>query len=145
MLLGRNEILQFDRVVAALVQMRSGLAPQVNLDAAIRLIGEAKDGGADYVLTPEMTNILEVKRERLFATIVPEESDATLAALRELARKLGIEAESALRDANVKFDRRFRYVEARAKDEDVPLAEAGLDRLDSYWNEIRAKERSGGV
>jgi len=75
---------------AALVQMRSGLAPQANLDAAMRLIGEAKDGGADYVLTPEMTNILEVKRERLFATIVPEENDATLAALRELARKLGI-------------------------------------------------------
>jgi predicted amidohydrolase len=74
----------------ALVQMRSGLLPQANLDAAMRLIGEAKDGGADYVLTPEMTNILEVKRERLFATIVPEENDATLAALRELARKLGI-------------------------------------------------------
>ena len=34
------------------------------------MIGEAKAAGADYVLTPEMTNILEVKRERLFAAIV---------------------------------------------------------------------------
>src|SRR3984893_19075428 len=75
---------------AALVQMRSGLSPQANLDAALRLIGEAKNGGADYVLTPEMTNILEVKRERLFAALAPEESDASLAAFRELARKLGI-------------------------------------------------------
>ena len=75
---------------AALVQMRSGLAPQGNLDAAARLIVEAHERGADYVLTPEMTNILEVKRERLFAAIVPEESDASLAALRELARKLRI-------------------------------------------------------
>src|SRR6185436_8739364 len=50
----------------------------------------AKNGGADYVLTPEMTNILEVKRERLFAALAPEESDASLAAFRELARKLGI-------------------------------------------------------
>ena len=32
------------------------------------MIGEAKRAGADYVLTPEMTNIMEVKRERLFAT-----------------------------------------------------------------------------
>ena len=70
--------------------MRSGLSPQANLDAAVRLIEEAKNPGADYVLTPEMTNILEVKRERLFAAIAPEESDATLAAFRELARKLGI-------------------------------------------------------
>ena len=75
---------------AGLVQMRSGLSPQANLDAAVKLIDEAKNGGADYVLTPEMTNILEVKRERLFAAIAPEESDASLAAFRELARKLGI-------------------------------------------------------
>jgi predicted amidohydrolase len=76
--------------VAGLVQMRSGLSPEVNRDTAARLIAEAKGGGAEYVLTPEMTNILEVKRERLFAAIGPEESDATLAALRELARQLGI-------------------------------------------------------
>src|SRR2546430_11147977 len=75
---------------AGLVQMRSALSRQANLDAAVRLIEEAKRAGADYVLTPEMTNILEVKRERLFAAIVPEEKDATLAAFRELARKLGI-------------------------------------------------------
>ena len=75
---------------AGLVQMRSGLSPQANLDAAVRLIEDAKNAGADYVLTPEMTNILEIKRERLFATIAPEENDPTLAALRELARKLGI-------------------------------------------------------
>ena len=75
---------------AGLVQMRSGLPPQANLDAAVRLVEEAKRAGADYVLTPEMTNILEVNRERLFAAIAPEEKDATLAALRELARKLGI-------------------------------------------------------
>jgi predicted amidohydrolase len=75
---------------AALVQMRSGLSPKANLETAITLIGEAKQRGADYVLTPEMTNILEVKRERLFATIASEESDASLAAFCELARKLGI-------------------------------------------------------
>jgi predicted amidohydrolase len=75
---------------AGLVQMRSGPSPQTNLDAAVRLIAQARERGAQYVLTPEMTNILEVKRERLFAAIAPEESDATLAALRELARRLRI-------------------------------------------------------
>ena len=54
------------------------------------MIGEAKAAGADYVQTPEMTNIMEAKRERLFATIVEEEADTSLATLRELARKLGI-------------------------------------------------------
>jgi deaminated glutathione amidase len=75
---------------AAMIQMRSGLNPAVNIDAAARLIGEAKAAGADYVLTPEMTNILAAKREQLFAAVVEEETDVSLATLRELARKLGI-------------------------------------------------------
>src|SRR6187431_1196007 len=73
-----------------LIQMRSCRTPQANIDAAAKLIGEAKTGGADYVLTPEMTNIMEASREKLFAAIVPEENDATLATFRELARALGI-------------------------------------------------------
>ncbi|HEY3641154.1 MAG TPA: carbon-nitrogen hydrolase family protein [Xanthobacteraceae bacterium] len=73
-----------------LVQMRSGLDPAANLDVAAKLIREAKAGGADYVLTPEMTNIMEVRRERLFAAIVAEEADPSLAAFRDLARKLAI-------------------------------------------------------
>ena len=75
---------------AGLVQMRSGLVPQANLDVAVKLIGEAKDAGADYVQTPEMTNIMELRHDRLFATIVPEESDVCLATFRELARALKI-------------------------------------------------------
>jgi predicted amidohydrolase len=75
---------------AAMIQMRSGLDPAANLAAALDLIEKAKDAGADYVLTPEMTNILAAKREQLFAKIVAEEQDATLATLREVARKLAI-------------------------------------------------------
>jgi predicted amidohydrolase len=75
---------------AAMIQMRSGLKPNANIGDAVRLIGEAKSAGADYVLTPEMTNILAARREQLFAAVVEEEADASLTTLRELARKLGI-------------------------------------------------------
>jgi predicted amidohydrolase len=77
-------------IKAAMIQMRSGLKPGANIDDAVRMIGEAKSAGADYALTPEMTNILAAKREQLFASVVEEEADASLATLRELARKLGI-------------------------------------------------------
>ena len=75
---------------AAMIQMRSGLDPAANLAAALKLIDEAKAAGADYVLTPEMTNILAAKREQLFAKIVAEEQDTTLTTLRDVARKLAI-------------------------------------------------------
>ena len=75
---------------AAMIQMRSGLQPGANIDAAVRYIGDAKSAGAEYVLTPEMTNILAANREQLFAVAVEEEADPSLATLREVARKLGI-------------------------------------------------------
>ena len=74
----------------ALIAMRTGVNPRANLDAVLAAVGEAKAAGADYVQTPEMTNIMEVKRERLFANIVADESDPTLATMREVARTRGI-------------------------------------------------------
>ena len=74
----------------ALIAMRSGRDPRGNLDAVLAGVDEAKRAGADYVQTPEMTNVMEVKRDRLFANIFADESDPTLATLREVARKLGI-------------------------------------------------------
>jgi len=73
-----------------LAQMCSGTDQAANLAAALAAIEDAAGAGADYVLTPEMTNIMEFKRERLFAAIVDEERDPTLAALSAAARRLAI-------------------------------------------------------
>jgi len=73
-----------------LIAMRSGIDPQANLDAVLAAIDQAKRAGADYVQTPEMTNMLESKRDRLLANIVADDNDPTLATLREVARKLSI-------------------------------------------------------
>ena len=72
---------------AAMIQMRSGLTPAANVDAAAALIAEAKAAGADYVQTPEMTNLLAANREQLLKTIVEEKADPSLAAFRDMARK----------------------------------------------------------
>lgn len=70
-----------------------------------------------------------------------EEMGDLLFAIATLARHVGVDPEAALRDANAKFTRRFHYVEERAKQDQIPLAEAGLKRLDGYWNEIRAVDK----
>ncbi|CAL8976930.1 carbon-nitrogen hydrolase family protein [Rhodoplanes serenus] len=71
----------------ALVQLQSGRRPSANIDAAIKLIGKAKERGAHYVQTPEMTNLMESDRARLLELVAPEESDPGLAALRDTARR----------------------------------------------------------
>ena len=75
---------------AAAVQMRSGLDVGKNVAVAEELIRAAVVEGAQYVLTPEMTTILDRDRKRLLAAISPEEGDPSLSHFRDLARELGI-------------------------------------------------------
>ena len=75
---------------AAMVQTRTKLSPAENLKDISALIREAASKGADYVQTPEMTNILAANREQLFKEISDEDNDKSLAAYRELAKELRI-------------------------------------------------------
>ena len=72
-----------------------------------------------------------------------EEMGDLLFAVANLARHLNIDPEAALRDANAKFTRRFHHVEARAREDGVAMKEAGLERLDGYWNEVRTADKAG--
>jgi MazG family protein len=71
-----------------------------------------------------------------------EEVGDLLFAVANLARHLGVDPEAALRDANAKFTRRFHYVEERARADGVAMKNAGLERLDGFWNEIRAADKA---
>lgn len=73
-----------------LVQMCAGRDVPKNIAAASKLIREAAAGGAQYVQTPEMTNIMELERERLLAVLRPEADDPAVTEFRFLARELGI-------------------------------------------------------
>jgi predicted amidohydrolase len=75
---------------AALVTMRSALLPETSLAQGIALIREAKKQGADYVLTPEVSNIMQENRKALFDLLATEDDDKSLKAYRELAKELKI-------------------------------------------------------
>jgi deaminated glutathione amidase len=75
---------------AALVQMCSGRDVDRNMADAERLIRAAAAGGAQYIQTPEVTTLMELDRDRLRATMKPEEGNACLAAFQTLARELEV-------------------------------------------------------
>lgn len=76
--------------VAACVQMRADIVPSISLEQSLALIREAAAGGAAYVQTPEMTNILQPDRPKFFEEITAEDDDVSLKVLRAEARALGI-------------------------------------------------------
>jgi MazG family protein len=63
-----------------------------------------------------------------------------LFAVANLARKLGVEPESALRRANDKFMRRFDAVERRVADQGRSMKDATLAELDAEWNVVKAED-----
>lgn len=75
---------------AGLIQLCSGPDPAANLGVTRRYLHEAAAAGAKLVLTPEVTNIVTADRAHLAANIHPEQTDPTLAALREEAARAGV-------------------------------------------------------
>ena len=57
-----------------------------------------------------------------------------------LCRHYNIDAESCLRKANAKFERRFRGVEQLVKAEQKAMTDYSLNELDAFWNEIKSRE-----
>ena len=70
-----------------------------------------------------------------------EEMGDLLFAIANLSRKLGIEPESALRQANDKFTRRFSAMEARLRAAGRPLSECSLQEMEDEWARVKAAER----
>jgi tetrapyrrole methylase family protein/MazG family protein len=70
-----------------------------------------------------------------------EEFGDLLMVLVNVGRKLGIEAEAALRAANDKFRRRFGTVERLAFERGVALRDLSFDELDDLWDAAKAEEK----
>ncbi len=72
---------------------------------------------------------------------VREEAGDLLFSVVNLLRHAGVDAESALREGNRKFERRFRIVEQLCAENGCTVAEAGLDVLEGYWRAAKAVEQ----
>ncbi len=75
---------------AALIQLCSGDDPRENLPVTQAYIQEAAAGGAQFVLTPEVTNCVSNSRRHQNSVLQHQADDITLAGLRQSAEALGI-------------------------------------------------------
>jgi len=66
-----------------------------------------------------------------------EELGDLLFSLAQVARRLDLDAEDALRDANAKFERRFRHVEAALQARGLQPSDVELDELEALWADAK--------
>jgi uncharacterized protein YabN with tetrapyrrole methylase and pyrophosphatase domain len=69
-----------------------------------------------------------------------EEVGDLLFAATNLARKLGVDAEEALREANAKFERRFRGMETTAAARGLVFESLSLSDQEHLWHEMKQRE-----
>ncbi len=96
------------------------------------------------VITKIEEELGEVSREIAAgapAARVKDEIGDLLFAVANLARKLDIDPEAALRDTNDKFTRRFAHVEDRLAQRGITPQQTELHEMDALWNEAKAAER----
>lgn len=74
----------------ALLQMTSGIDPAANAHVLAGAVAEAKAGGAAMLFTPEMSGLVDRDRTRAAASIVAEDEDRVLAAVRAAAARAGL-------------------------------------------------------
>jgi ATP diphosphatase len=120
------------------------------LSRAVKLQKRAAQVGFDW---PEALPVVDKVREELDevleamssgdAVAVAEEIGDLLLSVSNLARHLKVDPETALRSANGKFERRFRFIEQQLRTQGLKAEQCSLAELDALWGEAKKQEQLG--
>lgn len=119
-----------------------------SLSRAIKLQKRAAQVGFDW---PEALPVVDKVREELDEVLeamsendpeaIGEEIGDLLFVVSNLARHLRVDPETALRAANAKFERRFRFIEQALREAGRSMEDCALDELDALWGEAKKLEK----
>ncbi|MDQ3062289.1 MAG: nucleoside triphosphate pyrophosphohydrolase, partial [Acidobacteriota bacterium] len=109
---------------------------------ANKLTRKAAKVGFDWENTEQIFDKLREETEELKEAIsanenIEEEIGDLLFVVVNLARKLAVEPETALKKTNRKFRRRFRFIETELKKLGKKLENSNPGEMDALWNEAK--------
>jgi ATP diphosphatase len=119
------------------------------LSRSIKLQKRTAQVGFDW---PDALPVFDKVREELDEVLesmadddtdgVAEEVGDLLFSVVNLARHLKVDPETALRAANAKFERRFRFIEQALRETRRPIENCTLEELDALWGEAKRQEKN---
>jgi ATP diphosphatase len=111
---------------------------------ALRLTEKAARVGFDWTAESDLLAKVEEEWKELRVELeagnaqgIAEELGDLVFVLANLARRHGLDPEQALRQANGKFIRRFRYIESRLGADNRRPEDASLAEMDALWDEAK--------
>lgn len=122
------------------------------LTRALKLQKRAARVGFDWVDPKDILDKIEEEVAELRAELaggarerITDELGDLLFALVNLARRLDVDPEGALRGTNAKFDRRFRRIESLLAEEGRRPEQATLEEMEAHWQRAKTEERGSGI
>lgn len=118
------------------------------LTRAAKLTKRAARVGFDWPTTAEVLDKLDEETQELKIEIAAGDLDKARAELGDLlfvlanlARKLDVEPEDALRMTNQKFVRRFEIIESALSSQGRTPEQSSLEEMDALWNAAKNSEK----
>lgn len=87
--------------------------------------------------TDELKEAIEKSEKNENKEHIEEEIGDLLFVVLNLARKLDVDAETALKKTNRKFRKRFKFIETELKKQDKKLEDSNLQEMDEFWNQSK--------
>ena len=125
----------------------AGLPPMLR---ALKLQKRAARVGFDWTRMDDIIDKLheetaelrsEVARDKVDQDRVIDEVGDVLFVAVNLARRAGVDPETALMGCNSKFEQRFRYIEKEAENNGNSIHDLTLDEMESLWQEAKSVKR----
>jgi len=132
-------------IISALDGVAKGLPALLR---AVKLQNRAARVGFDWPETIQVIEKIEEECAELLHEVnsgksadkIKEEFGDLLFVMSNLARHLKLEPEQCLREANVKFERRFQAVELKLRALGKTPAQSNLEEMDALWDQVKAEE-----
>ena len=128
-----------DKVAEELAEVRAAAAQSALANSAPEIDASENDGRANDASENE-GRANDAQGGAGPSPEIFEEIGDLLFAAANLARKLDVDAEAALRSANAKFERRFRGMESLAAQRGAIFAELDLESQERLWQEVKRGE-----
>ena len=125
-------------LLAGVPKAMPSLARATEISTRVAAVGFEWAHATDVLLKIE-EEVAELRAAALHETPerAEEEMGDLLFSMSNLARKMGIDAESALRKANEKFTKRFTLLEAVFEQRGKSIHDATLEEMEAVWNEVK--------
>ncbi len=116
---------------------------------AMRIQDKAKQVGFEWSTKEQVWDKIEEEKAELLEAVssgnqeeIEAEAGDLFFSVINYARYLNVDAENALELTNKKFIKRFTQMEEKARQENRDLKNMSLEEMDSWWNEIKIKNKS---